>query len=88
MSKRLFSILSLMIVQLSLGMLFAQEAFEVTENFKRVGRDNMEYNRNYKQSNNTHRVKTMAKKAQDIKSFNIPGEKYEDSRRVVSRKFR
>lgn len=48
----------------------------------------MEYNRNYKQSNNTHRVKTMVKKAQDIKSFNIPGEKYEDSRRVVSRKFR
>ena len=41
MSKRLFSILSLMIVQLSLGMLFAQEAFEVTENFKRVGSDNM-----------------------------------------------
>lgn len=43
MSKRLFSILSLMIVQLSLGMLFAQEAFEVTENFKRVGSDNMAY---------------------------------------------
>lgn len=43
MSKRLFSILSLMIVQLSLGMLFAQEAFEMTENFKRVGSDNMAY---------------------------------------------
>ncbi len=48
----------------------------------------MEYNRTYKQSNHTHRVKTMAKKAQDIKSFNISGEKYKDSRRVVSRKFR
>lgn len=33
MNKRLFSILSLMIVQLSLGMLFAQETFEVTEDF-------------------------------------------------------
>lgn len=48
----------------------------------------MEYNRNYKRSTNTHHVKTMAKKAQDVKSFNISGEKYEDSRKVVSRKFR
>ena len=48
----------------------------------------MEYNRNYKPSNNTPRVKIMAKKTQDIKSFNIPGKKYEDHRRVVSRKFK
>lgn len=47
----------------------------------------MKYSRNYKISPKTHYVKRIPKRTQDVKSFNIPGEKYEDTRRVTTRKF-
>lgn len=48
----------------------------------------MIYDRNYKKFKGTTGIKPKITTSNAINSFNIPGDKYKDKRRVVTRKFR
>lgn len=47
----------------------------------------MEYTSKNKKFHGTNGVKLIRNESPDIKSFNIVGDKYEDKRRVITRRF-